>query len=303
MHLFRLCCLLLAVPVAAHADNATLVIPAPERTAYLLSFWLVDFKRSHPEIDVRLDLVDASASADALISGRAPLAVMTRPLTGEELDAFGARFGHRPTEVRVAHDAVRVYVHRSNPLAGIALPQLDAVFSTTRNCGQRDNNFWWDQLGLSGDWKVRQIELYGPNVHSGARSVFAAKALCNGAYKATLEMVPTASGLAVLVGHNPAAIAYGSVPASGNGVRELPIAARPGEPYIAASVDNIRSRRYPLTHDLFVYLGSKPGMPARASEVALLQLALSPEGQARTSPNGFVPLDPGEVETELVKLR
>lgn len=303
MPLFRLWCfLLLAAPATARAADAVLMIPTPERTAYLLSFWLVDLKRSHPEVGARLDLGDANASADALIHGRAQLVVMTRPLSGEEIEAFSARFGHRPTAVRVAHDALRVYVHRNNPLAGITLPQLDAVFSTTRNCGVRDNIFWWDQLGLDGDWKVRQIELYGPNGRSGARGVFAAQALCSGAHKATLEMAPTARDLALLVARNPAAIAYGSAPASGYGVRELPVASRVGGPFVAASADSIRSHRYPLTHDLYVYLGRKPGAVVSAPEAALLELALSPEGQARAALNGFVPLGPGEAETELAKL-
>ncbi len=294
--------LLFTVSAGARGDSA-LVIPAPERTAYLLSFWLVDFKREHPEVETRLELGDVNASAEALVRGRAPLVVMTRPLSGEETEAFGARFGYRPTAVRVARGALRVYVHRSNPLAGIALPQLDAAFSITRRCGQRDNIFWWDQLGLNGDWKVRQIELYGPNDRTGARDLFAAQALCNGVHKATLEMAPTARDLVLLVARNPAAIAYGSAPAHDDGVRELPVAARAGGPYVAATDDNIRSRRYPLAHDLYVYLSHKPGGPPAAREAALLELALSPGGQARAALNGFVPLEPREAGIELAKLR
>lgn len=293
---------LLLTTVSAVARGDALVIPAPERTAYLLSFWLVDFKREHPEVETRLELGDVNASAEALVRGRAPLVVMTRPLSGEEAEAFGTRFGYRPTAVRVARGALRVYVHRSNPLAGIALPQLDAVFSTTRRCGPRDNIFWWDQLGLNGDWKVRQIELYGPNARTGARDLFAARALCNGVHKATLEMAPTARDLALLVARNPAAIAYGSAPAHG-GVRELPVAAHAGGPYVAATDDNIRSRRYPLAHDLYMYLAHKPDGPPAAREAALLELVLSPGGQARAVINGFVPLEPGEAGIELAKLR
>lgn len=308
MRLSRVWCLLLPVlPLlavsAAARGEAVLAIPAPERTAYLLSYWLVDFKREHPEAETRLELGDANASAEALVRGRAPLVVLTRPLSGEETEAFSARFGYRPTALRVAHDALRVYVHRSNPLPGIVLPQLDAVFSVTRHCGQRDNIFWWDQLGLDGDWKVRQIELYGPNARSGARGVFAERALCNGTHKATLEMAPTARDLALTVARNPAAIAYGGAPVRESGVRELPVAARAGEPYVAATDDNIRSRRYPLAHDLYVYLAHKPGAPLAAREAALLELALSPGGQARAAFNGFVPLEPHEAELELVKLR
>ena len=39
----------------------------------------------------------------------------------EELAAFKKRFGHEPTPVVVAFDALAIYVHRDNPIEGLTL--------------------------------------------------------------------------------------------------------------------------------------------------------------------------------------
>lgn len=283
--------------------DAGLTIQSPPRIAYLLSFWLVDFRRDHPGVETRLELGDASASVDALIQGRTTLVMMARPLTDEETGAFRARYGYRPAVLRVAHDALRVYVHRSNPLVGIDVARLDALYSVTRHCGWPENIFWWDQLGLDGDWRLRQVELYGPHAGSEARGAFAAKALCRGRHKATLEMAATPRDLMSLVARNPAAIAYGYSPAVDKGVRELPVSERAGRPYVGVSPESVRSRRYPLVHDVYAYLNRQPDQAVAAHPAALLRLILSPAGQARAASNGFVPLEPGEAAAELARLR
>jgi phosphate transport system substrate-binding protein len=295
---------ILPVPCPAAAPSpAPLIIPSPERTTYLLSYWLVDFKREFPQVATRIEVTHAEDAADALVRGRAPLVMLNRPLSADESRAFTERFGYAPTRFVVAHDALRVYVNAANPLAGITREQLDAVFSTSRRCGARDNIFWWDQLGLRGEWKIRQIELYGPNAYSGARSMFALRALCEGTHKATLEMAQNGHDLLVLVARNRAAIAYDDDEARESGVREVPVAARAGEEFVPATLENIRRGRYPLRNAIYFYLNRKPGTPVDPVDEALVKIALSPLGRQRAEAAGFAPVESAEAEAAAAQLR
>lgn len=283
--------------------TAVLTIAVPETMAYLLSYWVVELKRHYPDVAAGIELADAASVPRAMLEGRAAVGAMTRRMSEEEVRALRERHGQPPAEFRVALDAVAVYVHRDNPLRGITVPQLDAVFSTTRACGYSRNIFWWDELGVDDPhWRIRQIELYGRDARSGAREVFAERALCGGTYKATLEMAPDAAGLLRLVASNPAAIAYAGASGKTHGARALPLADSAGAPYVAPTAENLRAGRYPLTRFLYLYVSKKPGVPLTAAEAALLRLALSPAGQSFADMNGFVSLMPVLVAVELGKL-
>ena len=53
-------------------------------------------------------------------------------MTVNELQAFERRYGHPPTAVRVALDALTIVVHKDNPIDALSLVELDALFSATR---------------------------------------------------------------------------------------------------------------------------------------------------------------------------
>lgn len=302
--LFALLALQGPVYAATPSDEDAFIVSGPESMTYLLSFWLVEFKRDQ-HVATRIETADADAVARALIEGRTHLGAMPRRMTEGEVHAFRAKYARGPLEVRVALDGLAVYVHRDNPLRGLNIAQLDAIFSATRRCGHGENITWWDQLGLEGAWQLRQIELYGSHPRSSVRTVFASKALCGGSYKATLEFAPTANDLLRLVANNPAAIAYGprnvDLRASRK-VRALPISAEKAA-HVALSTDSIAGGRYPLSRFLYVYATGKQNAERSARQKAFLNLALSPRGQSFVQVNGYVALSPAAVQEEQAKLR
>ena len=72
----------------------------------------------------------------------------------------------------VAIDALAVYVHKDNPIKGLALTQVDAMFSSTRKCGNKEEITSWDSLGLGGALGGKNIQLYGRNSVSGTYGYF-----------------------------------------------------------------------------------------------------------------------------------
>ena len=53
----------------------------------------------------------------------------------KEVKAFEVKYGYKPTAVRVAIDALAVFVHKDNPIQGLSIQQVDAAFSANRKCG------------------------------------------------------------------------------------------------------------------------------------------------------------------------
>ena len=109
----------------------------------------------------------SSTAPPALIAGTAQFGPMSRQMRSTEVDQFQQKYGYKPTELRTSYDALAVYVHRDNPIKQLSLAQVEAIFGKSRRRGFRQNVATWGQLGLTGDWANRPIQLYGRNSASG----------------------------------------------------------------------------------------------------------------------------------------
>ena len=102
---------------------------------YVMSHWVVNFKRLYPKVSFRIEAAGSSTAPVALIDGSANFGPMSRLMKDKEIQAFVEKFGHEPTVFRVALDGLAVFVHKDNPIEGLTLAQLDAIYSATRQCG------------------------------------------------------------------------------------------------------------------------------------------------------------------------
>ena len=97
----------------------------------MMLLWAERFRAIYPNVNIQVQGAGSSTAPAALIEGTAQLGPMSRAMTGGEMDTFEAKYGYRPTEVKVAIDALAVFVHRDNPIKGLSLPEVDAIFSST----------------------------------------------------------------------------------------------------------------------------------------------------------------------------
>ncbi|MEQ8662468.1 MAG: substrate-binding domain-containing protein, partial [Gammaproteobacteria bacterium] len=129
--------------------------------ANLMTLWAESFKRFYPSVNIQVQAAGSSTAPPALTEGTANLGPMSRMMKSNEIEAFEARHGYKPTPVPVAIDALAVYVHKDNPVEGLTIPQVDAIFSATRKCGYKSDITSWGDLGLDGEWAGRAVQLYG----------------------------------------------------------------------------------------------------------------------------------------------
>ena len=256
----------------------------------LMSLWSEAFQAYHPGLSVQISGAGSSTAPPALTEGTALFGAMSRRMTSGELQAFEARFGYRPLAFRVAVDALAVFVHKDNPLPGLSLSALDAIFSVARRCGARQSAERWGDLGLAGPWQTQRLQRFGRNAVSGTYGYFKASALCNGDFRSDVNEQPGSASVVQAVSRTPTGIGYSGMGFQTSGIRPLPLARREGEPFVAATAANAIAGTYPLSRYLYLYLNHPPGTAFAPLQREFLRFVLSREGQSLVLRDGYVPL-------------
>ncbi len=269
--------------------------------ANMMTFWAEDFKRTYPNVNVQIQAAGSSTAPPALTEATSNLGPMSRKMKSREIEAFQKRYGYKPTKVRVAIDALAVFVHKDNPLKGLTIAQVDAVFSNNRKCGANKNIDRWGDLGLSGAWTGKDVQLYGRNSVSGTYGYFKKKALCKGDFKNSVNEQPGSASVVQSVSASLNGIGYSGIGYRTSGVRALSLAKK-GTNFIEANMENAISGKYPLSRYLYVYVNKHPNKALPPMEAEFLKMILSKSGQSIVEKDGYIPLPSSVVAKELKKL-
>ena len=258
--------------------------------ANLMTLWTEEFKRLYPNVNIQVQAAGSSTAPPALTEGTSNFGPMSRKMKDKEIEAFEKKHGYKPTAVPVAIDALAVYVHKDNPVAGLSIPQVDAIFSATRKCGGEADITTWGDLGMSGDWAGRSIQLYGRNSVSGTYGYFKKKALCKGDFKDTVNEQPGSASVVQGVTKSINGIGYSGIGYRTSGVRAVPLAKKDGGDFIEATPENAVAGKFPLSRFLYVYVNKHPNKPLPPLEIEFIKLLLSKSGQEVVVKDGYIPL-------------
>ncbi|MBL9155146.1 MAG: phosphate ABC transporter substrate-binding protein [Verrucomicrobiales bacterium] len=302
----------LALPVGGQATDVDPAIPAYQQVSgvtgnlnsigsdtlnNLMTLWAEGFKAKYPNVNVQVEGKGSATAPPALIEGTAQLGPMSRAMKQEEIDLFEAKFGYKPLEIKVAVDALAVFAHKDNPIKGLTLAQVDAIFSSTRKLGGGEDISDWGQIGLDA-WKGRAISLYGRNSASGTYGFFKEHALGKGDFKSAVKEQPGSSAVVQGISTDQYALGYSGIGYMTSGVRALPLGEKEGE-FFEATYENCLTGDYPMARFLFIYVNKKPGQPIDKLTGEFLKFVLSKEGQEVVVKDGYYPM-PAEVAKETV---
>lgn len=270
----------------------------------LMTLWAEGFKQLYPNVRIQIEGKGSSTAPPALISGTAQIGPMSRSMKPSEIDEFEKKFGYPPTQVRVAVDALAVYVNKDNPLTQLTLPQVDAIFSKTRSCGAKANISTWGEAGVSeGAWKDKPISLYGRNSASGTYGFYKEVALCNGDFKDQVKEQPGSASVVQGVTEDTYGIGYSGIGYKTSGVKALLLAKKAGEPFASTEPEEVYAGKYPLARYLYLYVNRAPGKPLDPLVAQFLSYVLSRQGQEVVIKDGYLPLSAKVYEQERAKLR
>lgn len=234
-----------------------------------------------------------------LVSGHVGLLASSRPLTDDERKDFRSRYGFEPTEIPIALDAIALYVNYQNPLQGLSLEQVDALFSQSRKRGSPGAITTWGQLGLADGWEQQPVRLYGRDKRSGTRTLFIHTALLDGTLKSEVKEEPGTAMEILDISRDLLGIGYAGIGFQASTVRILPIAPKAGEAPVAPSAETAANGTYPLTRSLYLYAKRNPKGELEPEIAELLRYINSREGQETIAKAGVYPLSSQQITSNL----
>jgi phosphate transport system substrate-binding protein len=254
----------------------------------LMTLWAEDFKKIYPSVKIEIEGKGSSTAPPALIAGSAQFGPMSRAMRPAESDAFEAKYGYKPTLLRVGVDALAVYVHKDNTLKCLALSQVDGIFSITRNSGS-PNITKWQQVGLTGEYADKNISLFGRNSASGTYGYFKEVAMGNGDFKPTVKEQPGSSAVVQGIASDKFAMGYSGIGYRTADVRPLQISGRDGTCFDPSQA-NAYSGKYPISRFLYIYTNKNPTVALDPIRAEFVRYMYSKQGQTATVKDGYYPM-------------
>ena len=288
--------------VGPAAAQSSLTSVGSDTLGELMQAWAQTYALDAPQVRVQIRTPGSAAAPIALATGAADIGPMSRAMNATELADYRQRRGRDPGRIRVAFDAVALFVHPDNPLQSLRLNDIARIWSEHTACGGAPAAHWSD-LGIADAAIGRQsIVRLGRNTASGTFEFFHEAALCKGSYRADVVQFPGAGAIVAAVAQTPNAIGYAGLGHVNGLVRVLPL-ARGDEAPVLPDAASVISGRYPLTRPLYLYFNrADDGRPDPAT-AAFLRFALSASAQEIAVNRGFVALPATDVSLESGQLQ
>lgn len=302
------------------------------------------FRKYHPDVVFDNDNLTSTFVAMAgLYTGQADLAPMGRRATWDELQAYQRVRGAAPAEIVMATGSYDVsgwtyalvpFVHADNPLSQLTLEQLDGIFGAQRDGGWHYNNWdpsaargpeknirTWGQLGLTGEWAEKPINVHAYNLNFHFPRAFA-DVVFKGGYKwneslkeysnRTRESADGDFGtlwvagdqIMDALGGDRYGITYTSMLYRDKpNVKTVPLAASAEGPYVYPSIETVQDRSYPLSREVYFYTHRPPGEKIDPLVAEYLRFVVSRQGQELVQKDGkYLPMNAGLAHEQLRKL-
>ncbi|MBB1518449.1 PstS family phosphate ABC transporter substrate-binding protein [Aquipseudomonas guryensis] len=269
--------------------------------ANLMTLWAEEFKKEYPNVNIQIQAAGSSTAPPALTEGTASMGPMSRAMKDVEIQAFEEKYGYKPTAVPVAIDALAVFVHKDNPIKSLDMAQVDAIFSSTRLCGGATDIKTWGDLGMTGEWAAKPIQLFGRNSVSGTYGYFKEEALCKGDFKANVNEQPGSASVVQSISSTINAIGYSGIGYKTSSVKTVPLSKKGGEAFDANEA-NALAGKFPLARFFYVYVNKAPNKPLSPLDAEFVKLVLSKQGQEVVVKDGYIPLPLKVVEKTMKEL-
>jgi phosphate transport system substrate-binding protein len=267
----------------------------------LMTFWSEGFATYYPSVKAEIEGKGSSTAPPALIEGTAQFGPMSRAMKSKEADEFEKKFGYKATQLKVAVDALAVFVNKDNPIESLSLEQLDAIFSKNRAGGYANDIATWGDLGLTGEWADKPISLYGRNSASGTYGYFKDVALFKGDYKDSVKEQPGSSAVVQGVASDKYGIGYSGVGYKTADVRIVPLSVGDGDAF-EANAENAYSGDYPLARFLYIYVNKNPNEEIDPLRREFIKYVCSQEGQEAVIKDGFFPISNALVDENMTAI-
>jgi len=298
-------------------------------------YWEEGFRKFQPDIKFDFQMKTTVAAVPSLVFGVGDIGV-GRKITFAELLLYQRYKDRDPLEITAATGSYDVsgwqpgygiVVHKDNPLTQLTMQQLDGIFGAERlggwegtswhpeyARGPKENIRTWGQLGLTGEWADKPIDVYGLNLRYHQATEISDRLLkasdkWNEHLRIYANFVTPDGKLGRSLNDDLSkdryGIAYIAAPTLNlpPDLKILAIAQKPGGPYVPYAMETVRDRSYPLYDEIYMYIdqGQDKSIDPKIRE--FLRFIVSREGQEAVQRDGkYLPLTAAVAKEQLSKL-
>ena len=279
MFIFLIISLFFHSTFAASRENS-IQIKGSDTMVNLAQAWAEKYMDKNPREFIAVTGGGSGTGFSSLISGTCDIAMSSRNIKDKEI-ALAKQKGISPYEIKVALDGLAVVVNPNNLVNKLTIDKLAQIFT-----GKINN---WKELG-GPDAK---IVILSREVNSGTHVYFKEHVLRKGDPNSKEEFAPSAlllsssQAIADEVANNPLAIGYYGMGYISAKQKPILVAGDEKSEYIAPTIENVVSGKYPISRPLFLYTNGEPAGLVKK----FVHFILSKEGQDIVLATDFVPIN------------
>jgi len=289
MRILRMCIWVLVIAVAfggfihhrseAQAQNM-IQIKGSDSEVNLVQRLAEVFMQKNPGANIAVTGGGSGTGIAALLNKTTDIANSSREIQSKE-EETAKKAGVQPFRIIFATDGISVVTHPANPISKLALEQLGKIFK-----GEITN---WKEVG----GKDAKISLYGRQSNSGTY-VFFREFVVKADYSPHMKAMNGNAQIVEAIKKDQDGIGYVAVGYVVNdkgevmpGVKIVNISKDgQSEAYSPARIENVMSKKYPITRPLNHYTNGKPS----GKLLDFIRFEISEEGQEIVRKEGFFPV-------------
>jgi phosphate transport system substrate-binding protein len=272
--------------------------------SHVATVWINSFTTFYPDVKIAVDVNGSRDAVDSVQAGETHIGLLSRTISQEEVKAFQDKLGYPPTVLTPCLERTAIYVNKSNPIKGLTVTQLDAIFGTECKRGAKEPCRTWGQLGLSGEWAKLPVNVHGRTFDTGSQ-VFLQEAVMLGSpmredvvsHKSNIEIVEA-------VAKDKGAIGFGGLSYATSDVKAVPLALFEGQEFVAVDSAEADQGLYPLVRRLQLVVKHDPKQQLDPVQREFIKYVFSQMGQEDVIKAGFqaIPARPARVALDAVGL-
>jgi phosphate transport system substrate-binding protein len=257
------CCLLATTAFAdttIKVDGSTTVLPIMQKVVEA-------YMKAHPDVKISVSGGGSGNGIKALIDGATDIAMASRAMEQKEIDLAKSK-NINPNQIVCAIDAIVPIVNPTNKLSEVTTAQLKDIYTGKITT--------WKDLGGDGP-----VSVISRDTSSGTYETWEGLVMKKDRVFPAALMQASNGAVVQAVSKNKNAIGYVGIGYLDASTKPLTVDG------IVATPESAKSKKYPISRDLYIYTN---GAPAGAAK-GLVDFLLSAEGQKLVKEAGFVPLN------------
>ena len=263
-----------ATTAEATSATTTVTIKGSDTVLPLAQKESEEMMKTNKDVSVTVVGGGTGVGMTALLEGTTDIAMASRDLKTEEK----LKFSEAKKEIEIvtiAFDALAVIVNPANKVGQLTREQIEKIYT-----GEIKN---WKEVGGADE----KIVAYSRESSSGTYEFFKEEVLDKKNYATDILSMPATGAIVQAVGQTKGAIGYVGLAYETKEVKPISVSYDQGKTFVVPSIASAKDKTYPIARPLF-YMFDK----ANAAKVkAVVDYALSPEGQKVVSEIGYIPLN------------